>query len=173
MLVAAGRSIEPEMKPLRPAWRGFGASSRPEVGYSDQRLADDVLPVLDSLKIVKTVLVGHSMAGSEMTTLGVQHSDRLSGLVYPDAGDDPGNFAGKNPTYQALFKQLPDGTTANGSGVRCFRLAARFRLRAWGHLPRLDSSMCSPHCPKQRLSQRNNRSAQPKRWNRRTEFPKR
>jgi len=87
--------------------RGFGASSHPEAGYSDQRLADDVLAVLDSLKIAKPVLIGHSMAGSEMTTLGVQHSDRLAGLVYLDAGDDPSNFSGKNPTYQELFKKLP------------------------------------------------------------------
>ena len=87
--------------------RGFGASSHPDSGYSDQRLADDVLEVLDSLKIVAPVLVGHSMAGSELTTLGVQHSDRLAGLVYLDAGDDPGDFSGNNPVYRALFEKLP------------------------------------------------------------------
>jgi non-heme chloroperoxidase len=38
--------------------RGFGASSHPESGYTDQRLADDVLQVLDSLKLVAPVLVG-------------------------------------------------------------------------------------------------------------------
>jgi non-heme chloroperoxidase len=36
--------------------RGFGASSKPDSGYDDQRLADDVLAVLDSLKIDKPVL---------------------------------------------------------------------------------------------------------------------
>ena len=87
--------------------RGFGASSHPESGYTDQRLADDVLQVLDSLNIVAPVLVGHSMAGSELTTLGVQHSDRLSALVYLDAGDDPGDFSGNNPAYRVLFEKLP------------------------------------------------------------------
>ena len=48
--------------------RGFGASSHPEAGYDDQRLADDVLQVLDVLSIFKPVLVGHSLGGSEMTT---------------------------------------------------------------------------------------------------------
>jgi non-heme chloroperoxidase len=86
--------------------RGFGVSSQPKSGYTDQRLADDVLGVLDSLNIQKPILVGHSMAGSEMTTLGSQHSDRLAGLVYLDAGDDPGDFSGKNPAYIALFKNL-------------------------------------------------------------------
>jgi pimeloyl-ACP methyl ester carboxylesterase len=66
--------------------RGFGASSHPESGYDDQHLADDVLRVLDELNIFKPVLVGHSLAGSEMTTLGSRHSDRLAGLVYLDAG---------------------------------------------------------------------------------------
>ena len=69
--------------------RGYGASSHPASGYDDQRLADDVLRVLDSLRIEAPVLVGHSMAGGELTTLGNQHSDRLSGLVYLDALADP------------------------------------------------------------------------------------
>src|SRR4051812_37297702 len=86
--------------------RGFGASNHPESGYDDQHLADDVLQILDELNILKPVLVGHSLAGSEMTTLGSQHSDRLAGLVYLDAGDDPGDYPG-DPAYHALFDQLP------------------------------------------------------------------
>lgn len=106
--------------------RGFGASSHPESGYTDQRLADDVLQVLDSLKIARPVLVGHSMAGSEMTTLGVQHSDRLAGLVYLDAGDDPGNFPGKNPAYMALFDKLsnfapPPASEADKKSFQAYR----------------------------------------------------
>ena len=62
--------------------RGFGASSRPSSGYDDQRLADDVYHALEEAKIQKPVLIGHSMAGGEMTTLGRQHSDRIAGLVY-------------------------------------------------------------------------------------------
>jgi non-heme chloroperoxidase len=87
--------------------RGFGSSSKPESGYDDQRLADDVLRVLDSLKIIKPVLAGHSMAGSELTTLGDQHSGRLSGLVYLDAGDDPTDTCWNNPEYHAIFAELP------------------------------------------------------------------
>ncbi|MSV28651.1 MAG: alpha/beta hydrolase [Bryobacterales bacterium] len=86
--------------------RGFGISSHPTSGYPDQRLADDVLRVIDILDIQAPVLVGHSLAGSEMTTLGGQHPDRVAGLVYLDAGDDPGDFSGKNPAYLALFDPL-------------------------------------------------------------------
>lgn len=91
--------------------RGFGASSHPESGYNDQRLADDVLRVLDAASISKPVLVGHSMAGSEMTTLGNQHSDRVAGLVYLDAGDDPADYPG-DPAYRTLFDKLPPSVTS-------------------------------------------------------------
>jgi len=95
--------------------RGFGVSSHPESGYDDQRLADDVLRALDALKITKPILVGHSLAGSEMTTLGSQHSDRIRGLVYLDAGDDPGDYPG-DPAYSALFAQLPATVTRPDRG---------------------------------------------------------
>jgi non-heme chloroperoxidase len=85
--------------------RGYGASSRPPFGYSEQRLSDDVLGVLDSLKLVRPVLIGHSIAGDELTTLGAQHSDRLGGLVYLDAAADPTESA--SPQDEALFRSLP------------------------------------------------------------------
>ena len=87
--------------------RGFGASSHPESGYTDQRLADDVLHVLDSLKLVAPVLVGHSMGGNELTTLGSQHPDRVAGLIYLDAGADPKDFPASDPAYMALAEKLP------------------------------------------------------------------
>jgi len=87
--------------------RGYGASSQPASGYDDQRLADDVLHVLNSLKIDRPVLVGHSMAGGELTTLGNQHSDRLAGLVYLDALGDPRDWPATDPAYRALFSKLP------------------------------------------------------------------
>jgi hypothetical protein len=68
--------------------RGCGISSHPDSGYSEQRLADDVLRVLDALKLVQPVLIGHSMSGEELTRLG-DHSDRLAGLVYLDAASAP------------------------------------------------------------------------------------
>jgi pimeloyl-ACP methyl ester carboxylesterase len=43
--------------------RGFGASDSPASGYSVNRLADDVLGVLDALELRAPVLAGHSIAG--------------------------------------------------------------------------------------------------------------
>jgi non-heme chloroperoxidase len=87
--------------------RGFGASSHPESGYTDQRLADDVLKVLDSLQLVGPVLVGHSMGGNELTTVASQHAGRVSGLVYLEAGADPQDFPASDPAYMALADKLP------------------------------------------------------------------
>lgn len=80
--------------------RGFGASTHPSSGYSEQRLAGDILQVLDSLKLAKPVLIGHSMAGGEMTVLASLHADRLAGMVYLDAARDP------NRDYSEIGKKL-------------------------------------------------------------------
>ena len=88
--------------------RGFGRSSHPTTGYSQQRLADDVLSVIQQLKLSKPVLVGHSMAGEELTSLGSEHSDLLAGLVYLAAGADPKDFPASNKEYMELARELPE-----------------------------------------------------------------
>ena len=87
--------------------RGYGASSQPASGYDEQRLADDVLAVLDGLNIEAPVLIGHSMAGNEITTLARQHPTRVSGLVYLDALGDPKDFPSSDPEHQKLLAKLP------------------------------------------------------------------
>ena len=91
--------------------RGFGASTRPPSGYDDQRLADDVFHAIDEAKIAKPVLIGHSMAGGEMTTLGRQHSDRVSGLVYLDAIADLEDDPPADKEWAALQAKMPAGLT--------------------------------------------------------------
>jgi pimeloyl-ACP methyl ester carboxylesterase len=65
--------------------RGFGASSAPATGYSADRLADDVLAVIDSLGLKRPVLAGHSLAGEELSSIGSRHPEKVAGLVYLDA----------------------------------------------------------------------------------------
>jgi pimeloyl-ACP methyl ester carboxylesterase len=66
--------------------RGFGVSSAPVTGYSADRLGDDVLAVLDSLKLDRPVLAGHSIAGEELSSVASRHPERVAGLIYLDAG---------------------------------------------------------------------------------------
>src|SRR5206468_9429351 len=65
--------------------RGFGASSVPESGYSADRLGDDVLAVIDSLGLRRPILVGHSIAGQELSAVGSRHPEKVAGLVYLEA----------------------------------------------------------------------------------------
>jgi len=66
--------------------RGFGKSDKPVTGYSADRLGDDVLAVIASLSLEKPVLVGHSIAGEELSSVGSRHPDKVGGLIYLDAG---------------------------------------------------------------------------------------
>ena len=54
--------------------------------YSADRLADDVLAVVDSLGLNRPVLVGHSIAGEELSSIATRHPEKVAGLVYLDAG---------------------------------------------------------------------------------------
>jgi non-heme chloroperoxidase len=56
--------------------------------FTSDRLTQDVLSVLNSLKLDRAVLVGHSFAGEELTALGSQYPGRIAGLVYLDAAYD-------------------------------------------------------------------------------------
>jgi len=55
-------------------------------GYSADRLGDDVVAVLDALHLAKPILVGHSIAGQELSSIGSRFPQRIAGLVYLDAG---------------------------------------------------------------------------------------
>jgi non-heme chloroperoxidase len=68
--------------------RGTGYSSRPDFGFDTPRLARDVLAVMDQMALSRVLLVGHSIAGDELTWLGGHHGERFSGLVYLDAAYD-------------------------------------------------------------------------------------
>ncbi len=66
--------------------RGFGDSSAPASGYGADRLGDDVLAVIDALKISKPVLAGHSLGGEELSSIGSRYPEKVAGLIYLDAG---------------------------------------------------------------------------------------
>jgi non-heme chloroperoxidase len=66
--------------------RGFGLSSSPTSGYTAKRLGDDVVAVIDALKLVRPVLAGSSFAGEELSSVATFHPDKIAGLVYLDAG---------------------------------------------------------------------------------------
>ncbi len=68
--------------------RGFGASVGSPPPSDLDTLVKDITSVLDSLGLGRVVLVGHSIAGEEMTRFAEVHAPRCAGLIYLDAAYD-------------------------------------------------------------------------------------
>ena len=79
--------------------RGSGASSKPAPAngnYAADHLGDDVLAVMKALHIDRPVLVGHSIAGQELSSIGSRFPEKVSGLIYLDAAT---SFAFYDPAH--------------------------------------------------------------------------
>jgi non-heme chloroperoxidase len=68
--------------------RGYGRSSRPAAGYDVSTLAEDILLVLDRLRLRQVDLVGHSFGGDEISRFAATHPERIRRIVYLDAAHD-------------------------------------------------------------------------------------
>jgi non-heme chloroperoxidase len=113
--------------------RGYGASSRPASGYTEERLTQDDLRVFDSLGLVAPVVAGHSVAGNELSQLGIHHYDRIGGLVYLDALNDGSDDCAE---YDALCAKLPESMqrppSASPSDLKFFPAFRDWRTRTQG-----------------------------------------
>jgi pimeloyl-ACP methyl ester carboxylesterase len=88
--------------------RGFGASSKPAPAngnYSADHLGDDVIAVMLALHIERPVLVGHSLAGQELSSVGSRFPEKVSGLIYLDAAT---GFAFYDPAHPRLEIEMND-----------------------------------------------------------------
>lgn len=61
--------------------RGTGRSSRPEIAYSVDQMTDDLIGLMDHLKIDTAHLVGHSTGGAIGQTLAAIQPERLQSMV--------------------------------------------------------------------------------------------
>ena len=80
--------------------RGQGDSDYPETGYDADTLTEDIRQFMDALHIEKAILVGHSLAGVELTHFVATHPTRVEKLIYLDALDD-------RRSLQAIQEQSP------------------------------------------------------------------
>ncbi len=109
--------------------RGTGDSGKPDHGYHIQRLAEDVIQVLDTLNIESPILVGHSIAGEELSYLGAHHPDRIAGLVYLDAAYDRTR---NSPEQRAQNARLPTKPAPRPAEFVSYEAAAQYQLRTGG-----------------------------------------
>jgi pimeloyl-ACP methyl ester carboxylesterase len=100
--------------------RGLGASSMSATGYEADRLGDDIFEVLDSLKLDRPVLMGVSLAGEELSSIGSRRPGRVSGLVYLDAAYPYAFDNGKGPTLEELLHGTPQPPPPGGADVASF-----------------------------------------------------
>jgi non-heme chloroperoxidase len=80
--------------------RGFGTSGFSLPAQPAQRLRDDVLAVIDALHLDGPVLVGHSIAGAELSAVASAAPDRIAGLVYLEAAYPYAFSDGAGPTME-------------------------------------------------------------------------
>jgi non-heme chloroperoxidase len=83
--------------------RGHGKSDKPEIGYDTGTLVEDIRQFLDVMGVNRVTLVGHSLAGDEMTEFAGNYPDRLHKLVYLDAAYDHSEL-----TDNEIFAQAPE-----------------------------------------------------------------
>jgi pimeloyl-ACP methyl ester carboxylesterase len=108
--------------------RGFGLSSKPERGYSTPDLAEDDFRVIQALKLRRPIIMGHSVAGSEMTFLGQKIPSEFDAFVYLDANADPLDFPWENAEYRSAVTKASKGeagrpkrTAADGASVEAYQ----------------------------------------------------
>ena len=68
--------------------RGFGESDHPDSGYDTHRLVEDIRVAIDSLHLGRVTIIGHSIAGEEMTRLDGEYPALVDKLVYLDGAYD-------------------------------------------------------------------------------------
>jgi pimeloyl-ACP methyl ester carboxylesterase len=68
--------------------RGVGESDKPKDGYDTITRVEDIHQFLNRLGIRKVSLLGHSMAGDELTLFATRYPERTDKLVYFDAAYD-------------------------------------------------------------------------------------
>jgi pimeloyl-ACP methyl ester carboxylesterase len=64
--------------------RGWLPSDAPPTGYTYNTAAADIIAVIDSLHLGRTVLVGHSMGGSVVTGAAIRYPDHVRAVIYLD-----------------------------------------------------------------------------------------
>ena len=114
--------------------RGFGRSSyAPLNGGGGDRLGEDVVAVIRALKFNKPVLVGHSIAGVELSSVATRHPESIAAVVYLEAAYPYAFDKGNGPTMnQFLALQGPQAPTPDESDLRSLTALQKWDREVFG-----------------------------------------
>ncbi|HEU4830142.1 MAG TPA: alpha/beta hydrolase [Gemmatimonadales bacterium] len=82
--------------------RGHGASDQPESGYGLRTLAEDVVALMNELKIRQATVVGHSMGSLVAQQMGLIAPERIERLVLVGSGTALGRMNGRDGFVEAV-----------------------------------------------------------------------
>lgn len=112
--------------------RGHGRSEMPEGGYALDTLVADLRGFMDALGIARAHLVGHSLAGAELTRFAALRPERVGRLVYLDAAYDRST---QGPVFEGDPIEQAGPTAADRASVETYlaysRRARRDLARYW------------------------------------------
>lgn len=95
--------------------RGYGGSEQTENGYGTDTLAKDILAVTKALKLDKPILIGHSIAGDEISKFASSYPDNVDKVIYMDAAYDR---IPMNVELDPYFPPFPNPTTKDSSSLQ-------------------------------------------------------
>jgi len=111
------------------ARRGHGRSDAPLAPYDDITLIDDLLQVIDGLRLQRTSLIGWGMGGNEVTAFAGRYPDRVNKIIYLDGGYD-----WSTSSFFKAFHKIMSVNTPNPAALRSID-----SLRVWWHAAWLGS----------------------------------
>jgi pimeloyl-ACP methyl ester carboxylesterase len=115
--------------------RGFGESTFAPVTSGAATFGDDILAVVDALKLERPILAGHSIAGQELSSIGTHYPNRVAALVYFDAGFPYAFDNGKAPTFAEIgpaFNVLPQTPAPTDADLASFQSLRQYYTRTLG-----------------------------------------
>ena len=113
--------------------RGFGASTYAPLGNDADRLGEDVFAVLRGLKLDKPVLVGHSIAGAELSSVATLHPGTIAGVIYLEAAYPYAFGNGQGPSMKEFVElQGPQAPSPSQSDLESFSALQKWDAQVYG-----------------------------------------
>ena len=95
-----------------PDLRGHGRTDAPVGTYTIEQMADDVLKLLDELKLEKVTLFGHSLGGYITLSFAQRYAHRLNGFSLIHSTGYPDSEEAKDKRLKAVSTIQSEGITS-------------------------------------------------------------